>query len=389
MNVSPYFLLTVGGFLLLGLLASTIAQKTILPRVTILLLLGVAIGEDGLGVVPPSFADYFHVVADITLVMIGFLIGGKLTLKSVRGSGLSVLWISLVAAVVTVLVVGLSLSVCGFAFELALMLGCIAAATAPAAVYDVVAQFQPQGKFAKRLLSIVALDDIWGLVLFGLGLAYLKSSAEGTGGGMVLLNVLRDLGGALVLGLLIGLPAAHLTGRAKKGQPMLSEALGLVLVCGGMALLFGVSHLIAAMTMGCVIVNRAKHHKYPFHALEGVESIFLVIFFVLAGVSLDLEALKGVGLLASSYVLARIFGKCLGGWLGGQVAGVDAKTKRWIGPAMLPQAGVAIGMALVACAELPDYEQVMLPIVISSTVIFEIVGPIVTKFAIRRVDGQP
>ena len=128
MNVSPYFLLTVGGFLLLGLLASTIAQKTILPRVTILLLLGVAIGEDGLGVVPPSFADYFHVVADITLVMIGFLIGGKLTLKSVRGSGLSVLWISLVAAVVTVLVVGLSLSVCGFAFELALMLGCIAAA---------------------------------------------------------------------------------------------------------------------------------------------------------------------------------------------------------------------------------------------------------------------
>ena len=162
-----------------------------------------------------------------------------------------------------------------------------------------------------------------------------------------------------------------------------------MLVCGGMALLFGVSHLIAAMTMGCVIVNRAKHHKYPFHALEGVESIFLVIFFVLAGVSLDLEALKGVGLLASSYVLARIFGKCLGGWLGGQVAGVDAKTKRWIGPAMLPQAGVAIGMALVACAELPDYEQVMLPIVISSTVIFEIVGPIVTKFAIRRVDGQP
>ena len=93
--------------------------------------------------------------------------------------------------------------------------------------------------------------------------------------------------------------------------------------------------------------------------------------------------------MASSYVLARIFGKCLGGWLGGQVAGVDTKTKRWIGPAMLPQAGVAIGMALVACAELPDYEQVMLPIVISSTVIFEIVGPIVTKFAIRRVDGQP
>ena len=116
MNVSPYFLLTVGGFLLLGLLASTIAQKTILPRVTILLLLGVAIGKDGLGVVPASFADYFHVVADITLVMIGFLIGGKLTLKSVRGSGLSVLWISLVAAVVTVLVVGLSLSVGGFAF---------------------------------------------------------------------------------------------------------------------------------------------------------------------------------------------------------------------------------------------------------------------------------
>lgn len=386
MNISPSFLLTVGGFLLLGLIASTIARRTILPRVTILLLFGVVVGGDCLDLVPPLFSEHFDVVADITLVMIGFLIGGKLTLASIKGSARSVFWISLVGAVVTVAVVGLTLRLCGVPSELALMLGCVAAATAPAAVYDVVAQFQPEGKFAKQLLSIVALDDVWGLVLFGLGLAYLKSSSGDDGGAVVLVNVVRDLGGALVLGVIIGLPGAYLTGLAKKGQPILSEALGLVLVCGGIALWLEVSHLIAAMTMGCVIANKAKHHKYPFHALEGVESIFLVIFFVLAGVSLDLAALKDVGLLGSAYVLARAAGKCLGGWTGGLVAGADTLTKRWIGPAMLPQAGVAIGMALVASAELPEYKHIILPIVIGSTVLFEIVGPVFTRIAIRRVD---
>ncbi len=387
MNIAPSFLLTVGGFLLLGLLASTIAQRTILPRVTILLLFGVVVGGDCLDLVPALFSEHFDVVADITLVMIGFLIGGKLTMESVKGSALTVFWISLIGAVVTVTVVGLSLRLYGVSFELALMLGCIAAATAPAAVYDVVAQFHPQGKFAKRLLSIVALDDIWGLVLFGLGLAYLKSTAGDNGGIMVLANVVHDLGGALILGLLLGLPGAYLTGRAKEGQPILSEALGLVLVCGGIALWFEVSHLIAAMTMGCVIANKAKHHKYPFHALEGVESVFLVIFFVLAGVSLDLGALKDVGFLGAVYVLARTAGKCLGGWAGGQTAGADTLTKCWIGPAMLPQAGVAIGMALVASAELPEYKHVMLPVVIGSTVLFEIVGPIATRVAVRRADA--
>jgi Kef-type K+ transport system membrane component KefB len=92
--------------------------------------------------------------------------------------------------------------------------------------------------------------------------------------------------------------------------------------------------------------------------------------------------------LGLAYVLSRAVGKCLGGWLGGKVAGADPLTKRWVGLAMLPQAGMAIGMALVASIQLPEYEQVMLPVVISSTVLFEIIGPVLTRQAIRRVDGQ-
>lgn len=389
MNVSPYFLLTVGGMLLLGLLASAIAKRSPLPRVTILLLFGVAIGGNGLDLVPALFSDHFDVVADITLVMIGFLIGGKLTLKSVRGSALSVFWISLVAAVVSVFTVTLTLILCGLSFQVALILGCIAAATAPSAIYDVVSQFDKQRKFSRQLLSIVALDDIWGLTLFGLGMAYLKSTGPaGAQSAEILWSVVRELGGAVALGLVMGTPAAYLTGRVKKGQPILSEALGLVLVCGGLALWLDVSHLIAAMVMGCVIVNRAKHHKYPFHALEGVESIFLVIFFVLAGVALEIDALMQVGVIGSAYILARTLGKYLGGWLGGIVGGAQKPIKQWIGLAMLPQAGVAIGMALVASSEFPEYEEIILPVVISSTVIFEIFGPFMTRMAITRVDAS-
>jgi Kef-type K+ transport system membrane component KefB len=384
MDTAPQFLLALGGILLLGLATDIIGKRTLLPRVTLLLVLGVLIGPEGLDLIPHLLTDRFEVIAAMALLMVGFLLGGRLTLKTLRRSARQVLWISLSAAHVTIVVVLVLLVVLGTPWELAVLLGCIASATDPAATVDTVVETESRGKFSNLLLSIVALDDAWGLILFSLGLT-LVAAVSGLGAGPApLLLAVQDIGGAVLLGLLIGLPAAFLTGRIRPGQPMLTEALGLVFLCGGLALWLEVSFLISAMVMGSVIANLARHHEYPFHAIEDIEWPFMVIFFLLAGASLVLDGLLAVAGLLCAYILSRLAGKVLGGWLGARAAGADRRTRRWIGAALLPQAGAAMGMALVAAGEFPEHRQVLLSVVIGSTVLFEILGPPITRLALYR-----
>ena len=384
MESSAQFLLTVSGILLLGLLTSTVAKRTFLPRVTLLLFFGILIGEDGLAIIPTIFSDRFELIADLTLLMVGFLLGGKLTQESLRDSKGTVFWIAISAALLTTLAVSLGLLWLGVSAQISIVLGCIASATAPAAVLDVVGESDKKGKFSALLLSIVAFDDVLALIIFGVGISLVKAMNGHGGDELFLLVAGREIGGAVVLGISLGLPAAYLTGRVKEGQPILSEALGLVLLCGGLALWLGVSYLLAAMVMGAVIANLARHHEYPFHAIENVESPLMVIFFVLAGASLEIGALRELGIIGGVYILCRSIGKIIGARLGGKLSGADPGTKRWMGVALLPQAGVAIGMALVAANQFPEYRQVVLSIVISSTVFFEIVGPVFTRLALQR-----
>ena len=384
MESSAQFLLTVSGILLLGLLTSTLARRTFLPRVTLLLIFGILIGGDGLDIIPAIFSDRFDLIADITLLMVGFLLGGKLTRDSLRESKGNVFWIATCAALITTLLVSLGLLWLGVSAQISIVLGCIASATAPAAVLDVVSESGEKTKFAELLLAIVAFDDVLALIIFGIGISLVNAMNGNGGDEFFLLIAGREIGGAMLLGLALGLPAAYLTGRIKEGQPILSEALGLVLLCGGLALWLGVSYLLAAMVMGAVIANLARHHEYPFHAIENVESPLMVIFFVLAGASLDIGALAELGMIGGAYILCRIIGKTVGARLGGEISGIDTVTKRWMGFALLPQAGVAIGMALVASNQFPEYRQVLLSIVISSTVLFEIIGPVFTRIALRR-----
>jgi Kef-type K+ transport system membrane component KefB len=384
METSTQFLLIIGGILLLGLLTSALAQRTFLPRVTLLLLLGMMIGKG----IPEVLSDQFEMLAEVTLLMVGFLLGGKLTKGPLKATAGDVIWISLSAALATAAFVGLGLICVGVSKELSIILGCISAATAPAAVYDVVAESKAKGPFSERLLSIVALDDVWALLLFGIGLSVVTTLSGMAEGSSFILMACKEIAGAVMLGGCIGLPAAYLTGRIKPGQPILTEALGIVFLCGGLANWLGVSYLIASIVMGAVISNLAKHHEYPFHAIEGIEWPFLIIFFVLAGASLDLNALSEIGLIGGVYVLCRGAGKYCGARIGSQISGAGQPVKKWMGVALLPQAGVSIGMALVAANQLPDQRQMLLSVLIATTVLFEIIGPIFTRIALKQTQAM-
>ncbi|AWL13403.1 hypothetical protein HMF8227_02955 [Saliniradius amylolyticus] len=378
------FLMALGGILLLGLATSFLSKSTPLPRVTLLLLFGIAIGDQGLGVIPEVFTDRFSLISDMTLLMVGFLIGGKLTHASLHRSAKSILWVSLSGALVTMVVVTLGLIWVGLSPPIAIILGAIAAATAPAAILDVVHESGGNSRFGQLLLSVVAVDDVWALLLFGLALATVSGlNGSGMDGGIVLHSI-QDIGGALLLGAAVGLPSAYLTGRLKDGQPMLTEALGVVFLTGGLAMWLEVSYLIAVMSVGALIANLAKHHDYPFHAIEGVESLFMVIFFVVAGASLELDALANLGWVGVVFVFCRIAGKYLGAFVGGVFGRLTPAYRNWLGLAMLPQAGVPIGMALVAGNRFPEYQQTLLTLVVSTTVLFEVLGPVFARLAISR-----
>lgn len=377
-------LLSIGGLMLAGLATDALGRRTPLPRVTLLLLFGMLLGGGGLDLIPAGVAEAFPLVADMALLMIGFLLGERLTATGLAGHGRRILLLVLGESLGAAVAVFLLLLACGLDTAVALVLAAIAAASAPTATYDVVQEARAQGPFTNTLLQIVALDDVVGLVLFSVALAVALAVGGDTSAANPLQLVARDLGGAVLIGAVLGVPGAYLSGRIDAGQPSLVEALALVMLCGGLARWFDVSFLIAAVSMGAVVANLARHHERPFHAIENIEWPFMILFFSLAGMSVDWPDASGALLLVAAYVLARAAGRVGGCRLGAIAAGSSPAIRRYMGFALLPQAGVAIGMALMAASRLPETGALVLVIVVTTTVIFELVGPVFTRIALAR-----
>lgn len=378
-------LIALGALLLVGLLTDEIGRRTRLPRVTLLVLFGIAAGPSGFDLLPTALQDWYEFLASAALTMVAFLLGGKLSLARLRSHGKIILALSLAVVALTALLVGIGLIALGTPLVIALLLAGIATATAPAATQDVVRQMRAKGPFTDILLGVVAVDDIWGLVIFSLLLVVAKA-VTGDGTAAVLAHGAWELGGALAVGAAVGLPAAYLTGRLRRGEPIQSEALGVVFLCAGLAIWLGVSFLLAGMVAGAIVVNLAKHHNRPFHEIEHVEWPFMILFFVLAGASLHLDSINEIGLIGLAYIVLRSVSRVLGGWIGGTIAGAPVLYCRWIGLALIPQAGVALGMALVAGTHFPDLREEVLAITIGTMVVFELAGPFLTQMALRKVE---
>jgi Kef-type K+ transport system membrane component KefB len=161
------------------------------------------------------------------------------------------------------------------------------------------------------------------------------------------------------------------------------EALGLVFLTAGLCSWLSVSYLLAGLVSGTVIANVATHHDRAYE-IEHVQWPFLLLFFLMAGAVLDLGQLWAVGGLGLAYVGLRIAARVAGGWVGGILAGATPLERRWIGPALLPQAGVAVGMALVAAEQFPDWGPQIMSLTVGTTVVFELIGPPVTRLAVAR-----
>jgi Kef-type K+ transport system membrane component KefB len=382
-------LLTVGGIFLIGLFADLLGRHTPLPRVTLLLLAGILIGPEVLDLLPAFTDQWFPLLTNLALAMIGFLIGQKITPDALRRLGRQVLILSTSKVVLAAAAVFGGMLLFGVPLAAALLLAGIAPATAPAATFDVVHELEAEGEFTDTLLGIVAVDDAWGIILFSLLLSVAEALMGQGGAAGVLLSAAWEVLGALALGALLALPMAWLTGRIERGEPTQAEALGFVLLCAGLALWAEVSYILACMSLGAVVSSIAAHHRRPFTAIEGIEWPYLILFFLFAGASLHLDALAAVGLLGLAYIMLRAAGLYAGAQLGGRLGGTPPRIYNWMGIAVLPQAGVALGLALVAAQSFPELENIIMPTVLGSTVVFELIGPVAARLALRRAGEVP
>lgn len=377
-------LIALGVLFLAGLVADELGRRTRLPRVTLLLGCGLLAGEPGFDLLPASVSDLYPVVTVIALCMLAFLLGGALSVETLRAHGRAILLVSLSVVAVTLAVVTAGLAALGLPLAAALILGAIATATDPAATYDVLRETGADTGFTRTLKGIVAIDDAWGLIVFSLALVMVQVWSDTSTEAGMLGETAYEILGSLALGAAIGFPAAVLTGRLSGGEPLRIEALGLVFLTAGLSLWLELSYLISGMTVGAIIVNRARHHTMAFHEIENIQWPFMVIFFILAGATLDLQALATIGPIGAGYMVLRILARILGGWLGAVLSGTPRVERPWFGPALLPQAGVAIGMALIAVDYLPDHGAFIMALTIGATVVFEMLGPLGTRLAVKK-----
>lgn len=379
-------LITVGAILLVAPGIEVLSRKTRLPRVSLLLLLGVLFGPMALDTIPAERAHWYPGITRVALAMVGFLLGGEFTLASLRARGRDVFVTSLAVSLGTGLIVGGGLYLLDAPLAVALILGTAATATDPAAVASVIRDGDARGSNTSLLRGIVAVDDVWGLMLFAIVLSVLQTfEAAHTSDAIaqVLGHAALELGGSLLLGGALGLAMAAVTGRLKPGEPTRLEALGFVLLCCGAASYLELSYLLSAVMMGAVVSNVATHHEVAFHEIEEIETPFLVVFFVLSGATAEFHGDTSSLLMVLAYVGLRMLGRLVAGGLG--VLSSRGDFDKLIGLALLPQAGVALGMTLIAVEEAPDIGPRILPVVILSTVLFESFGPILTAWHLRRV----
>ena len=382
-------ILSFAAILLLGLLAARLLRHIKFPAVTAYLLLGILIGPEVLGLVARPILGASGSISNIVLSFVAFGLGQNFSRGNVSRIGKSVLWISLLEASGAWLLVTFScLYLLRQSLPVSLLFGSIASATAPAATVMVVRESGAKGTFTDTLLGVVAVDDAWCLIIFAISLALAKGLTHWGGEAFHLsapfARSLVEIGGALGLGTLVALILTLFCRYLRSPEDLLICTVGFILLNTGLAIYFHLSVLLASIFLGMILVNVNKMSFRFFEILRTVESPLYLAFFVLAGASLEIHVLGKLGLIGLSYFIFRILGKVGGASLGGWISRATSPIKKYLGFGLVPQAGVALGVALIAKAEFPLMGGMIFTTIVATTVFYEIVGPFFTRWALHK-----
>lgn len=376
----------IGIMIISGLVFGRLAKLIKLPNVTGYLIAGLIIGPQVLKLLPLGIVTEFELISDVALGFIAFSIGSEFKLSYIKRVGIAPIVIACLEALLASVCVICGLLAAGADLAFALVLGAIASATAPAATIMVIRQYKAKGPLSETLLTVVALDDAAALMLFGILSAISAQLVSGSGGNMLaaIIKPIFEIVCSLLLGGVLGVLFTIPLRFFKKDGNRLCITIAFVFIAAALSVALGLSSLLVCMALGAVLVNVSSQANHIMKITDSFTPPILMLFFVLSGSELNLSILPTVGLFGIIYVLARVAGKCIGAFAGAKLMKMPPAVAKYLGLALVPQAGVAIGLSLLATSIVPQYGSTIRAIVLCGTFIYEIIGPVLAKFSLHK-----
>lgn len=397
-------MVTLGIAILLaaGLIAAKICQHFKLPSVTGYILAGLLLGPTGFGFITKDNVghnlDHF---TQIALMLIAFGIGEHIEIKKLKHHAKSLLWIGVAETTCAFIAVtcAIYLTILLTSFEvvnwqsrdyiaLSVLLGAVSVATAPAATLLVIRELKAKGPLTSTLMAIVAIDDGLAIMIFGLAIS-ITQQFIGQAGDPLYIAIAKsflEIIQSIFLGLITGIGLSIVVSRMRNNAEIMTAGLAILLLCGELAIYLHLSPLLAGMTTGFTLINKAERDVRIFRALNRFEPPIYVLFFTLAGTHLDIKALSTAGVIGLVYFLARIVGKIVGVAIGARIANAEKTVRDYLGFALVPQAGVAIGLIFLISSEpaLSVYASIITPVVLAGVFLSELVGPLSARYAVTK-----
>jgi Kef-type K+ transport system membrane component KefB len=380
--------------IIFGFIGGRIAQLIRLPGVVGYLVAGLIFGPSFLNVLDEEFVGEMNVFAGFALSLVAFIIGSEMKLSTLKemGSGIGV--ITLLESFGAFLLVTAGVYALTGKLYLALVFGAMAPASAPAGTVAVLQECKAKGRLTNALYAVVGLDDGLAIMIFAVAVALARLLLTGASlsVGSLLEGPVLEIIGSIVLGCVVGAAAGYLTKRLSGEDAMLATYLGSILICTGIALRFDLSLILANLSLGMVNANLyppANHRAY--RAIQSITLPVYIVFFFIAGAHLQIALLPSMGLVGLVYVLCRIGGLMGGAFLGATISKQSPVLRKYLGMGILCQAGVAIGLSVLAAGQFRplgeagrDLAITVINTIAATTIIFEVIGPIGTRLAVTR-----
>lgn len=392
----------LGLIFVLGAVTQWLSPKLRIPHVVGYLILGLIIGPQILCIIPQEFVDNSSSIIDLALSIISVLVGATLKISSIKKHAKELINITILQSTVTFVIVSIGFISIGTLFDLdtrdivilALFLGAIASATDTAAPMAIVHETKAKGKFTSTFLAIIAFDDAISIIIFSLALSIGITLAQNTS--FEIANISEALL-LILLSCLLGVFTAMINTvleklfKHHKGMETIST-IGLVFITYSLSQHWELEPLLSAMMMGIVMTNSSPefdlvHEEIDAHLVE----IIFMLFFVISAMHLKFDALSSIFWAIILFVVFRVIGKVFGSYIGASISHSSSNIKKYMGFALLPQAGVAIGLALSLQEEaaFANIANITLNITIATTLIHELIGPIVIKYILDKVGESP
>jgi Kef-type K+ transport system membrane component KefB len=383
-------LLAIGIALGTGYTMGKLIQKAKIPAVAGYIIAGLIIGKSLTNVVPDSMLEILSPISDIALGFIAFSIGGELEWHTLKKVGKSIPIIAFFEAFTAFALVTGVLLLLKVELPTALLLGAVSSATAPAATVMVLNELKAKGPLTSTLLAVVAIDDAICLMIYAVAASVAKVLFEHAGAiswGKTIGGPIEEIAFSFIAGAIMGFVLTQILKFIREPHEMLVVVIAAILVLSGLATKYELSPLLTCMAMGTMISNFSPQKRKVFAVLENIVPPVYTAFFVLAGARLDIHLLTQIGWYGVAYTIFRIIGKVSGASVGAMLSGSKPIVKKYVGFGLLSQVGVAVGLAMIISKEFAQYGNVgsmVITILLATTVITEIIGPLCTKYAILK-----